>query len=65
MELFLKKFDTKYNSAPFSKINLSDYKEAFQKCIEMAKNEIDNIITNNEAPTFENTIAALDYSEKT
>lgn len=62
MELFLKKFDTKYNSAPFSKINLSDYKEAFQKCIEMAKNEIDNIITNNEAPTFENTIAALDYS---
>ncbi|WP_445716279.1 M3 family metallopeptidase [Flavobacterium sp.] len=62
MELFLKKFTTKYNTAPFSKINLSDYKQAFEKTIELARFEIDTIINNTEEPTFENTIAALDYS---
>ena len=62
MELFLKKFTTKYNTAPFSKINLSDYKEAFKKTIELARNEIDSIVNNTEIPTFSNTIEALDYS---
>ena len=62
MELFLKKYNTKYNSAPFSQIKLSDYREGFEQCIEKAKQEIDSIINNTEAPTFENTIAALDYS---
>ena len=62
MELFLKKFTTKYNTAPFSKINLSDYKEAFEKTIELARTEIDSIVKNTEAPTFSNTIEALDYS---
>jgi Zn-dependent oligopeptidase len=62
MTLFLKKFDTKHNTAPFSKIKLSDYKEAFQKTIELAKEEIDTIIKNPNAPTFSNTIEALDYS---
>ncbi len=37
MELFLKKFTTKHNTAPFSKINLSDYKGAFEKTIELAE----------------------------
>ena len=46
MELFLKKFTTKHNTAPFSKINLSDYKEAFEKTIELARTEIDSIIKN-------------------
>ncbi|MFD2891126.1 M3 family metallopeptidase [Flavobacterium chuncheonense] len=62
MKLFLKKYNTKYNSAPFSQIKLSDYREGFEQCIEKAKQEIDSIINNTEAPTFENTIAALDYS---
>lgn len=62
MTLFLKKFTTKHNTAPFSKINLSDYKEAFEKTIELARAEIDNIVKNTEAPTFSNTIEALDYS---
>ncbi|EAZ96365.1 putative peptidyl-dipeptidase [Flavobacteria bacterium BAL38] len=62
MELFLKKFKTKYDSAPFSKINLSDYKEAFEKTIELARAEIDAIVKNTEKPTFQNTIEALDYS---
>ncbi|MQP52159.1 MULTISPECIES: M3 family metallopeptidase [unclassified Flavobacterium] len=62
MELFLKKFKTKYDSAPFSKINLSNYKEAFEKTIELARAEIDAIVKNTEKPTFQNTIEALDYS---
>jgi len=62
MTLFLKKFTTKYDTAPFSKIKLSDYKEAFEKTIELAKEEINAIIKNSNAPTFSNTIEALDYS---
>jgi len=62
MTLFLKKFKTKYNSAPFSKINLSNFKEAFEKNIELARTEIDSIVKNTEKPTFQNTIEALDFS---
>ena len=62
MTLFLKKFTTKYDTAPFSKIKLSDYKEAFEKTIELAKEEINAIVKNSNAPTFSNTIEALDYS---
>ena len=56
MTLFLKKFTTKYNTAPFGKINLSDYKVAFEKTIELARTEIDSIVNNTEAPTFLYTI---------
>ncbi|MFD2907330.1 M3 family metallopeptidase [Flavobacterium ardleyense] len=62
MKLFLKKFTTKHNTAPFSKINLSEYKEAFIKTIELAHTEIDSIANNTETPTFQNTIEALDYA---
>ena len=62
MELFLKKFTTKHNTAPFNQINLSDYKEAFEKTIELARIEIDSIVNNTETPTFSNTIEALDFS---
>jgi oligopeptidase A len=62
MTIFLEKFNTKHNSAPFSKINLSEYKTAFETCIAKAKAEIDAVITNTEKPTFENTIEALDFA---
>jgi len=62
MQLFLKKFETKHNSAPFNQIKLTDYKEAFEKTIELARTEIDSIVNNPETPTFSNTIEALDYS---
>ena len=64
MTLFLKKFETKYNTAPFNKIKLSDYKEAFKKTIELAKEEIDTIVKNPKTPNFSNTIEALDYSDE-
>jgi len=51
-----------FNQAPFSKIKNEHFKPAFLKAIEKARKEIDAIIKNNDTPTFQNTIAALDYS---
>lgn len=62
MEILTSTFKTKYNTAPFSQIKLEDYKPAFIENIAAAKAEIDAIINNPAAPTFENTIEALDFS---
>ncbi|WP_298136167.1 M3 family metallopeptidase [Flavobacterium sp.] len=62
MKTLTSTFNTKHNTAPFSQIKLEDYKPAFIENIAQAKAEIDAIITNSEAPTFENTIVALDFS---
>jgi Zn-dependent oligopeptidase len=62
MKTLTSKFNTKHNTAPFSQIKLEDYKPAFIENIAQAKAEIDVIINNPEAPTFENTIVALDFS---
>ena len=55
-------FQTKHNTAPFSQIKLEDYLPAFIENIASARAERDAIATNLEAPTFENTIVALDFS---
>jgi peptidyl-dipeptidase Dcp len=62
MSILTQHFDTKHNTAPFSQIKIEDYFPAFQEGIALAKAEIDAIVTNSEAPTFENTIEAMDYS---
>ncbi|WP_140487754.1 M3 family metallopeptidase [Flavobacterium sp. GSA192] len=62
MSILTKHFDTKHNTAPFSQIKNKDYFPAFQEGIALAKAEIDAIVTNPEAPTFANTIEAMDYS---
>ncbi|GGA63880.1 peptidase M3 [Flavobacterium palustre] len=62
MSILTKYFDTKHNTAPFSQIKNEDYLPAFQEGIALAKAEIDAIVNNPEAPTFENTIEAMDYS---
>ncbi|MCQ2238186.1 MAG: M3 family metallopeptidase [Bacteroidaceae bacterium] len=49
---------------PFEQITMNDYKEAMLKGIEEQKAEIQAIITNTEAPTFENTIVAMDQCGK-
>jgi len=51
-----------FNEAPFSSIKNEHFKPAFEKAINMAREEIDAITQATEAPTFENTIVALDYS---
>lgn len=62
MTLLNKPFDTPFQTAPFSKIQNSDYIPAFKSAIDKAKSEIDAITSNLDAPTFKNTIEALDFS---
>ena len=62
MSILTSTFNTKFNTAPFSLIKMADYKPAFIENIAAAKAEIDTIINNPSAPTFENTIIALDFS---
>ncbi|WP_419213852.1 M3 family metallopeptidase [Maribacter sp. X9] len=58
MNPLLSPFDT----APFSKIKNEHFKPAFLQAIEDAKAEIDAITSNTDAPTFKNTIEALEFS---
>ncbi|MCR4030830.1 MULTISPECIES: M3 family metallopeptidase [Flavobacterium] len=62
MSVLTQYFNTKHNTAPFSKIKIEDYVPAFQEGIALAKAEIDAITNNPDAPTFENTIVAMDFS---
>jgi Zn-dependent oligopeptidase len=65
MNILLQKFDTKLDTAPFSKIKNENYLPAFQEAIDLAKAEIDAIIKNTENPTFQNTIETLSFSGDT
>ena len=56
------RFETPYNTAPFSKIKTDAFLPAFIKAIESTKNEIDQIVENKATPSFKNTIEALDYT---
>ena len=62
MKILTQKFNTKHDTAPFSQIKTADYKPAFIENIATAKAEIDDIINNSAAPTFENVIEALEFS---
>jgi len=62
MSLLNKRFETPYNTAPFSKIRTEDFLPAFVKAIEIAKIEITELADSKETPTFKNTIEALDYA---
>ncbi len=53
-----------HGAPAFDKIKDSDYKPAFEAAIASAKKEIEAIVNNPEAPTFENTIEALEYCGK-
>lgn len=60
--IFYSEFDTPYGMPPFEQITNDDFRPAFDKGIEQQTKEIDAIVNNPEAPTFENTIVALDNS---
>jgi peptidyl-dipeptidase Dcp len=49
-----------YNTAPFSKIENAHFLPAISKLIVVTKAEIDAITSNSEAPTFTNTVEALE-----
>ncbi len=55
-------FNTPFNVPPFDRIENGHFMPAFEKAMEKHNLEIDAIANNPEPPTFENTIAALDYS---
>ena len=65
MTILTSTYNTAYQSAPFSQIQMSDYQPAFETTIVAARAEIDTITNNPEQPTFENTIEALDFSGQT
>ncbi len=60
--IFYTDYDTPYDTPPFEKITENDYRPAFAFGIEQQSKEIDSIANNSDAPTFENTIVALDNS---
>ena len=60
--IFFQDWDTPYGTVPFSKISTADYLPAFEEGIRRQKAEIEEIVSNPEAPTFENTIAAYELS---
>ena len=59
---FFSEYATPFGVPPFDQIQIADYKPAFLKGLEEQKAEVEAIINNTEAPTFENTIVALDQS---
>ena len=59
---FFSAWNTPYEIPDFSKIKAEHYMPAFLEGMERQKAEIDAIVNNPEAPTFENTILAYEYS---
>jgi peptidyl-dipeptidase Dcp len=59
-DVFAQPFNTVHQTAPFSRITNADYEPAIVAGIAKAKAEIEAIANNPEAPTFENTIVAMD-----
>ena len=60
--IFYTEFETPHGMPPFEKITDDDFKPAFEKGIEQQTEEVEAIVNNADAPTFENTVLALDNS---
>ncbi len=60
--IFLQEWDTPYGTAPFHAMNLDQYMPAFRDGIEEQRRNIRDIVKNPDAPTFENTILAMEQS---
>jgi peptidyl-dipeptidase Dcp len=55
-------YGTPFNVPPFDKIKPEHFMPAFEKAFTEQQAEIDDIVNNSEAPTFENTIEAYEFS---
>ena len=60
----VEEWNTPYQTPPFSEIEYAHYEPAIDYAIELNRAEIEAIINNPEAPTFENTIVAMEQSGK-
>ena len=58
----LAEFDTPYGVPPFDLIKTEHYAPAFEQAMSLHNAEIEAIISNNEEPTFANTVAEYDRS---
>jgi len=61
---FLEAYDTPYRTPPFDKIKTEHYEPAMLEGMRQQDAEIEAIINNSEAPTFQNTVVALERSGK-
>lgn len=59
---FLTEWNTPYGIPPFADIQVEDYIPAIEAGIEQQNKEIDEIVSNPESPTFENTVVPLELS---
>lgn len=59
---FFTTYETPFGVPPFDKIQMEHYKPAYLQGMEEEAAEIEQIVNNQEDPTFENTIVALDQS---
>ncbi len=58
----LSEWNTPFGIPPFNEIEVADYGPAFEQAMEMHNREIDSIVENTAAPSFENVILAYDNS---
>lgn len=56
----LAEYNTPFNVPPFDKIKDEHFRPAFEEALKQHNAEIDSIVNNEEAPSFENTIVALE-----
>ena len=56
--------NTPFGAPAFDKIRNEHYKPAFEAAIKEGKAQIDSIVNNPAAPTFENTVEALEFAGK-
>ena len=59
---FFETYKTPHQTIPFNEIKTEHYFPAFQEAMKQHSAEVDAIINNPQAPTFENTIVALEKS---
>jgi len=59
---FFSEYTTPHQTAPFDKIRIEHYEPAVLEGIKQHQAEVDAIVNNPEAPTFENTVVALEYA---
>ncbi len=61
---FFEKYTTPHYTIPFSKITIKDYEEAITEGIRRDNEQLHEILTNTQKPTFENTIIVEQSEER-
>ncbi len=59
---FLEAYNTPHNTIPFDRIRVEHYEPAIREGMRLHNKEVDAIVSNTQAPTFSNTIVALENS---